>query len=157
MRSLSALSTALMLLSPLTNALRTLSKRSSPLVILRSATESANTAPIGKPKEKGNKASNAPPVGIDDIRKARVDKVELMRSSSVNPFAYTYAQTHKTAELQIQYKDLADGVEDPEAKVSVAGRIMVRFAMFFALTSISKVLFVYYTLGASNIWKTCFF
>jgi lysyl-tRNA synthetase class 2 len=66
------------------------------------------------------------PLGLDEIRQVRLDKIQDMRAANVNPFAYTFEQTHKAAALQEAYKGLADGVEDAEARVSVAGRIMIR-------------------------------
>lgn len=75
---------------------------------------------------KGTKKGEAPPMGAEELRKVRLDKIETMRTANINPFAYTFLQTHKTAALQDTYKSLADGVEDTSAVVSVAGRIMAR-------------------------------
>lgn len=64
--------------------------------------------------------------GIEEIRRARLEKIESMKASSVNPYAYTYDRTHKAQELQVLYSSLESGVEDESADVAVAGRIMAR-------------------------------
>lgn len=53
-------------------------------------------------------------------------KIESIRSDGGNPFAYTYAVTHKTQQLQQQYEQLPAGEEDATAEVAVAGRVMLR-------------------------------
>ena len=66
-------------------------------------------------------------LSLDEIRQVRLDKVQTMRENNINPFAYTFQQTHKAMALQEMYKDLANGEEKSDAIVSVAGRIMVIF------------------------------
>ena len=53
--------------------------------------------------------------------------MDQIKNNGMNPFAYSYDQTHKTADLHEQFKHLANGTEDAEKLiVSVAGRIMLR-------------------------------
>lgn len=91
------------------------------------ADKTANAGKGGK-GSKGDKGAKqqAPPQGIEEIRQARVDKLNLMKTAGVNPFAYTFAATHKAAALQTQFKHLKDGEEDASVTVSVSGRVMVR-------------------------------
>ena len=60
-------------------------------------------------------------MGIDEIRKVRISKMNDIKEQGFNPFEYTYKQTHKAVELQEMYKDLADSSEDEQADVAVAG------------------------------------
>ena len=60
-----------------------------------------------------------------ELRQARVNKLEDMKAAGVNPFAYTFSTTHKTAELAELYKDMAPG-EERDVAVAVAGRVMIR-------------------------------
>ena len=64
-------------------------------------------------------------LSLDEIRQVRLDKVRTMRENEINPFAYTFKQTHKALALQETHKDLPNGEEKSDAIVSVAGRIMV--------------------------------
>jgi len=52
--------------------------------------------------------------------------MKAMQDAGVNPFAYTYAPTHKATELQTLAVHLKDGEEDAASDVAVAGRIMLR-------------------------------
>ncbi len=61
----------------------------------------------------------------EDLRKARLDKVEQWRSHNQNPYPYRYARTHYARDLQYKYADLESG-QEVEVEVAVAGRIMVR-------------------------------
>jgi lysyl-tRNA synthetase class II len=63
--------------------------------------------------------------GLAEIRLARVKKLNEMRAVGVNPFEYTFLQSHKAAELQKIYSELPADQEDTTADVAVAGRIMV--------------------------------
>ena len=50
-----------------------------------------------------------------------------MREAGVEPFDYTYKQTHSAAQLASLYEGkLEGGEEDVEADIAVAGRIMTR-------------------------------
>eukprot|EP01039_Chlorochromonas_danica_P008711 gene8713-9597_t len=72
------------------------------------------------------KATEEPKQTIEEIRQVRVGKVDALRSQGMTPFAYTYPVTHQTRALQKQYLHLENGVEDSNAVVSIAGRIMIR-------------------------------
>ena len=60
-------------------------------------------------------------MGLDEIRIVRVGKMNEIKEQGYNPFEYTYTQSHKAAELQELYKNLADSTEDESADVAVAG------------------------------------
>jgi lysyl-tRNA synthetase class 2 len=64
--------------------------------------------------------------GIEEIKKVRIEKMNVMKSEGVNPFAYTYDISHKSLELQEICKDLQNGEENDKLEVSMAGRIMVK-------------------------------
>lgn len=64
--------------------------------------------------------------GIDEIRKVRVSKMEECTKRGINPFAYSFTQTHKAAELQKDFASLPSGEENLDVVVSVSGRIMTR-------------------------------
>jgi lysyl-tRNA synthetase class II len=57
--------------------------------------------------------------------------VHQMRSAGVNPFEYTFQQSHKAAELQELYKDLPADAELEDTDIAVAGRIMVNTMISF--------------------------
>jgi hypothetical protein len=94
---------------------------------------------VAKVNKDGGKVAGP---GAEEIRQARLDKIDTMRAANVNPFAYTFAQTHKTATLQEAYKSLADGVEDTEAEVAVAGRIMVANRYTYVCMPLYMLIFV---------------
>ena len=79
----------------------------------------AAAAPVAATAEESSQSAS-------EIRQARVNKLEDMRAAGVNPFAYTFSASHKTAELAELYKGLAPGEERADVTVSVAGRVMVR-------------------------------
>jgi lysyl-tRNA synthetase, class II len=62
---------------------------------------------------------------LDDIRAARLEKVEQLRTLGLNPYAYRWESTHQAQALQEQYKDLPNG-EEVEVEVAIAGRILAR-------------------------------
>lgn len=62
---------------------------------------------------------------LDEIRAARLQKVEQLREAGQSPFAYRWDKTHDAAELQTQYETLAAG-EEVENEVAIAGRILAR-------------------------------
>jgi len=72
-------------------------------------------------KNDQNTPSEAP--DAHEFREVRLKKVAELREKGVNPYPYTFAVTAKAADLEGQYKDLADG-DVTEDKVAVAGRIM---------------------------------
>lgn len=61
----------------------------------------------------------------DELRAARLQKVNELRALGLNPFAYRWETTHHAADLQEKYVDLAAG-EEVDIPVSVAGRILSR-------------------------------
>jgi lysyl-tRNA synthetase, class II len=65
------------------------------------------------------------PMASEDLRAARVEKLDQLKALGMNPFAYRWESSHSMAALQDKYKDLPNGQEENEI-VSVAGRIMGR-------------------------------
>lgn len=61
----------------------------------------------------------------DELRAARLEKVQQLKAIAMNPYAYNWEVSHHTAELQAKYKDIAPG-EEVADQVSIAGRIMAR-------------------------------
>lgn len=62
---------------------------------------------------------------LDEIRAARLEKIEQMKQVGVTPYAYRWESTHHAQPLQEQYKDLPNG-EELDVIVAIAGRIMAR-------------------------------
>jgi lysyl-tRNA synthetase class 2 len=62
---------------------------------------------------------------LEEIRAARLEKVEQIQGLGMNPYAYRWESTHHAAELQEKFADLPDG-EEVEVEVAVAGRILAR-------------------------------
>ena len=66
----------------------------------------------------------------------RLEKVEQLKASGQNPYAYHWESTHHAAELQEKFADLSDG-EEADFEVAIAGRILARRVFgklaFFAL------------------------
>jgi hypothetical protein len=92
-------------------------------------------------KEQKNKVPPAKKVeelSESELRLTRLAKVDAMREANVEPFEYTFDVTRSAAQLAAEYEGrLAEGEEDEESDVSVAGRIMMRRVFgklaFFAL------------------------
>ncbi len=61
----------------------------------------------------------------EDIRAARLEKVDQLKQLGTNPYAYRWESTHHAAQLQEQFADLPSG-EEVDLEVAVAGRIMAR-------------------------------
>ncbi|AFY50239.1 lysyl-tRNA synthetase (class II) [Nostoc sp. PCC 7524] len=61
----------------------------------------------------------------EDIRAARLEKVEQLKQLGTNPYAYRWESTHHAAQLQEKFADLPSG-EEVELEVAIAGRIMAR-------------------------------
>ncbi|AUS99145.1 lysine--tRNA ligase [Nostoc sp. CENA543] len=61
----------------------------------------------------------------EDIRAARLEKVEQLKQLGSNPYAYRWESTHHAAQLQEKFADLPSG-EEVDVEVAVAGRIMAR-------------------------------
>ncbi|MDB9526922.1 lysine--tRNA ligase [Oscillatoria sp. CS-180] len=62
---------------------------------------------------------------LDEIRAARLQKVEQLTQAGLTPFAYRWEKTHDAADLQAKYADLKAGGE-VEDEVAIAGRILAR-------------------------------
>lgn len=62
---------------------------------------------------------------LDEIRAARLEKVEQLKQLGFNPYAYRWESTHHAAELQEKFADLPSG-EEVELQVAIAGRILAR-------------------------------
>lgn len=61
----------------------------------------------------------------EDIRAARLEKVNQLKQLGSNPYAYSWQSSHHTAQLQEKFADLPSG-EEVDLEVAVAGRIMAR-------------------------------
>ncbi|AVH70270.1 lysine--tRNA ligase [Nostoc sp. 'Lobaria pulmonaria (5183) cyanobiont'] len=61
----------------------------------------------------------------EDIRAARLEKVEQLKQLGTNPYAYRWESTHHAAQLQEKFADLSSG-EEVDLEVAIAGRIMAR-------------------------------
>ncbi len=62
---------------------------------------------------------------LEEIRAARLEKVQQLKQLGMNPYAYRYTSTHHAAELQAKFADLPSG-EEVELEVAIAGRILAR-------------------------------
>lgn len=62
---------------------------------------------------------------LDEIRAARLDKVDQLRQLGIEPYAYRWDSTHCAQALQTQFQDLPNGEEAAE-EVAIAGRILAR-------------------------------
>ena len=59
---------------------------------------------------------------MSKLKLDRLKKLAQLKEAGVNPYAYSFERTHKAAQLQELYKDLANGVETQDV-VKVCGRI----------------------------------
>ena len=62
---------------------------------------------------------------LEEIRAARLQKVEQLTEAGLPAYAYRWEKTHDAADLQDKYKDLAPG-EEVDDEVAIAGRILAR-------------------------------
>lgn len=62
---------------------------------------------------------------LEEIRAARLEKVEQIKALGLNPYAYQWKVTRHAAELQEKYAALKNG-EEVDLEVSLAGRIVAR-------------------------------
>ena len=62
---------------------------------------------------------------LEEIRAARLEKVEQMKALGLTPYAYQWQVTHHAADLQKKYATLQNG-EEVDLEVSLAGRIVAR-------------------------------
>jgi lysyl-tRNA synthetase class 2 len=82
---------------------------------------------INGTKKTQNVSKRAEELSESELRLNRLAKVDTMREVGVDPFEYTFATTHTSADLNKLYEHkLENGEEDESANVSVAGRIMTR-------------------------------
>ena len=83
----------------------------------------------------GGGGGDSPGSSLEDLRKVRLEKVDLLRevartqgtnaSSSFMPFAYSFDRTHYCEDLQEKYKELGAGEEAEDGeRVAVCGRVM---------------------------------
>jgi len=83
---------------------------------------------------------------LEEIRATRLEKVEQLKNLGLNPYAYTWENSHTCAQLQKDFADLAPA-EEVAIEVSIAGRIMVRRIMgklaFFTLQDETGTLQLY--------------
>ncbi|BBD59148.1 lysyl-tRNA synthetase [Nostoc sp. HK-01] len=61
----------------------------------------------------------------EDIRAARLEKVDQIKQLGGNPYSYRWESSHHAAQLQEKFADLASG-EEVDLEVAIAGRIMAR-------------------------------
>jgi lysyl-tRNA synthetase class 2 len=61
----------------------------------------------------------------DEIRAARLEKVDQLKQAGLIPYAYRWECTHHAADLQQKFADLPNG-EEVDLEVAIAGRILVR-------------------------------
>jgi lysyl-tRNA synthetase class 2 len=73
---------------------------------------------------------------LSDLRATRLEKARALEAHGHLPYAFSYAPSHRAAELQKAHADLPNGEERSE-KVSLAGRLLARRVMgklaFFTL------------------------
>ena len=62
---------------------------------------------------------------LEEIRAARIEKVQQIKDLGLNPYAYKWEVTNNASELQEKYADLPNG-EEVDVEVSLAGRIVAR-------------------------------
>lgn len=62
---------------------------------------------------------------LEEIRAARIEKIEQIKDLGLNPYAYKWEVTHHASKLQEKYADLPNG-EEVDVEVSLAGRIVAR-------------------------------
>jgi len=62
---------------------------------------------------------------LEEIRAARLEKVQQLKQLGMNPYAYRWESTHHAAQLQEKFAQLPSG-EEVELEVAIAGRILAR-------------------------------
>ena len=62
---------------------------------------------------------------LEEIRAARLEKVQQLKQLGMNPYAYRWESTHHAAELHSKFAELPSGAE-VELEVAIAGRILAR-------------------------------
>jgi lysyl-tRNA synthetase, class II len=66
---------------------------------------------------------------VEEIRQLRLGKVEQLRSSGLNPYAYAFERTDLAAALHSRFANLENGSEVEGASVAVAGRVLTKRVM----------------------------
>ena len=78
----------------------------------------------------------SPLSALSDLRETRLEKAAALAALGQGPYALRFEPSHRTAALQQDHADLANG-EERELEVAVAGRVMTRRVMgklaFFTL------------------------
>jgi lysyl-tRNA synthetase class 2 len=73
---------------------------------------------------------------LSELRDTRLEKANALRELGREPYALRFEPSHRTAQLQADHADLANG-EERQLEVAVAGRVMTRRVMgklaFFTL------------------------
>ena len=65
-------------------------------------------------------------VGIDELMKSRKDNLEYLRKKGIEPFPYSFAPTHYSAELKDKYESKLKAGDHTKDKAIVAGRVMAK-------------------------------
>ncbi|EAQ70197.1 lysine--tRNA ligase [Synechococcus sp. RS9909] len=77
---------------------------------------------------------------MSELRDTRLEKANALRELGREPYALRFEPSHRTAQLQADHADLANG-EERQLEVAVAGRVMTRRVMgklaFFTLADAS--------------------
>jgi len=77
---------------------------------------------------------------LSELRDTRLEKANALRELGREPYALRFEPSHRTAQLQADHVDLANG-EERQLEVAVAGRVMTRRVMgklaFFTLADAS--------------------
>jgi lysyl-tRNA synthetase, class II len=68
---------------------------------------------------------NQPHSSLEEIRAARVEKLNEIKNLGLNPYAYKWEISDRAADLQKQYENLANA-EEVATEVSIAGRIVAK-------------------------------
>ncbi len=76
-------------------------------------------------RDRNSTPDSQPTSTLEELRAARLAKVEQLQKAGQLPYAYRWDVTHHAADLQAKYADLANG-EEVEIDVAIAGRIMAR-------------------------------
>ena len=70
-------------------------------------------------------AASTPASTLEEVRAARLQKVEQLKQAGLIPYAYRWQSTHTAQALQEKFQTLANG-EEEDFEVAIAGRILAR-------------------------------
>lgn len=123
------------------------SRRRSICAASPSPTTDSPPSPSSRSGKNANKKGEQPSTA-EELRAARLQKLDSMRDAGVNPYAYSFEKTDDAATLQLDYADLKDGEEAADGRqLALAGRIMVRRIFgklaFFTLQDTSGTIQLY--------------